>query len=134
MEILVILVCFLLGYWIVAAAIDRKKSSSAQDEPSTSHQRDDAPDSTDGRKQEQGRAHRDRGNADDSGQSSWYRILGVSENANLEEISKAYKALISQYHPDKVMQLGVEIRELAEMKSKQINSAYDEAIKLRRAQ
>ena len=62
--------------------------------------------------------------------SNWYRILGVREAATREEITAAYKKLISQYHPDKVAQMGVEIRALAEAKSKQINAAYDLGMRL----
>ena len=52
------------------------------------------------------------------------RMLGLDERANQALIRKAYKEKMSQYHPDKVSQLGIEIRELADMKSKQINKAY----------
>jgi len=62
--------------------------------------------------------------------SNWYRILGVREAATREEITAAYKKLISQYHPDKVAQMGVEIRALAEAKSKQINAAFDMGMRL----
>jgi preprotein translocase subunit Sec63 len=62
--------------------------------------------------------------------SNWYRILGVREAATREEITAAYKKLISQYHPDKVAQMGAEIRALAEAKSKQINAAYELGMRL----
>ena len=62
--------------------------------------------------------------------SNWYRILGVREAATREEITAAYKKLITQYHPDKVAQMGEEIRALAEAKSKQINAAYDLGMRL----
>ncbi len=62
----------------------------------------------------------------------WFHILEVSEGASQEEIVAAYKRKIRRYHPDKVAQMGAEIRELAERKSKQINAAYDHAMKLRR--
>ncbi|MEN8212908.1 MAG: DUF805 domain-containing protein [Pseudomonadota bacterium] len=52
------------------------------------------------------------------------RVLGVENGANQVLIRKAYKEKMSQYHPDKVSQLGIEIRELADQKSKQINRAY----------
>lgn len=53
-----------------------------------------------------------------------FRILGVEGSPGQLQIRKAYKEKMSQYHPDKVSQLGVEIRELADRKSKQINKAY----------
>lgn len=30
----------------------------------------------------------------------YYSILGISENANKEDIKKAYKKLAKKYHPD----------------------------------
>lgn len=35
---------------------------------------------------------------------------------------------MSQYHPDKVASLGPELRDLCERKTKEINTAYDQAI------
>jgi preprotein translocase subunit Sec63 len=46
-----------------------------------------------------------------------------------DELRKAYKALIVQYHPDKVAHLAAEFRELAERRTRQINEAYDLAQK-----
>jgi hypothetical protein len=63
---------------------------------------------------------------------SWFVVLGVSEDAGLEEIERAYRAKISQYHPDKVAQMGEDIRQLAEAKSKDINVAYETALTWRR--
>lgn len=62
----------------------------------------------------------------------WFEILGVTETASVSEIEHAYRVKISQYHPDKVAQLGEDIRQLAEAKSKEINAAYDAAMRLRR--
>lgn len=53
-----------------------------------------------------------------------FRILGIDASLDQSQIRKAYKEKMSQYHPDKVSQLGIEIRELADRKSKQINKAY----------
>ncbi|MFC5526837.1 DnaJ family molecular chaperone [Rhodanobacter ginsengisoli] len=61
----------------------------------------------------------------------WYQTLGVAESASLAEIDHAYRVQISQYHPDKVARLGADIRRLAEARSKEINAAYDMAIRLR---
>jgi DnaJ like chaperone protein len=43
-------------------------------------------------------------------------------------VQTAYRSLIRQYHPDKVANLGEELRELAEVKSKAINKAYNDAL------
>lgn len=61
----------------------------------------------------------------------WYTTLGVGESASLEEIDQAYRVQISQYHPDKVARLGEDLRQLAEARSKEINAAYDTAVRLR---
>jgi len=63
--------------------------------------------------------------------TSWNEILGVSPVAGLDEIRHAYKDLIVQYHPDKVANLGLELRALADEKSKQITAAYHEGIRAR---
>ena len=68
----------------------------------------------------------------------WYDVLGVAPDATLEQIKRGdhlrvrpgekVKRLRSQYHPDKVANSADEIRQLAESRSKQINTAYEYAI------
>jgi uncharacterized membrane protein YkvA (DUF1232 family) len=53
-----------------------------------------------------------------------YTILNVPRGASPEEIKKAYRELASKYHPDKVVHLGDEFRELAEKRFKEIEEAY----------
>lgn len=56
-----------------------------------------------------------------------YKTLGISEDATEDEIKDAYRHKIQQYHPDKVPpHLGIELRDFAEKKSKEINRAYEE--------
>lgn len=69
--------------------------------------------------------------ADEDGPAPWHVILGVPEDASRTEIIAGYKAKISQYHPDKVATMAPEIRELAQSRSKEINAAYDTALKHR---
>jgi molecular chaperone DnaJ len=51
----------------------------------------------------------------------YYEILGVSRNASLEEIKKAYRQLALKYHPDRVPQ---DKKKEAEEKFKEISEAY----------
>ncbi|MFZ5800090.1 MAG: molecular chaperone DnaJ [Candidatus Omnitrophota bacterium] len=51
----------------------------------------------------------------------YYEILGVSKNATLDDIKKAYRGLALQYHPDRVPP---EKKKEAEEKFKEISEAY----------
>jgi DnaJ domain len=53
-------------------------------------------------------------------------VLGVSEDATMSEITAAYKKMARNYHPDKVLELPAEARELSERRMKEINAAYNE--------
>jgi hypothetical protein len=61
---------------------------------------------------------------------AWYTTLGVSADAPIEEIQRAFRQRMSEYHPDKVASLGEELRTLAEEKSKEISLAYKFAQRL----
>jgi DnaJ like chaperone protein len=55
-----------------------------------------------------------------------YTVLGVRKGASSKEIRAAYRRLANQYHPDKVLHLGNEFKELAELRFKEIQAAYQE--------
>lgn len=59
-----------------------------------------------------------------------YKVLGVSADASDDEIKKAYRALVKQYHPDNYADNP--LADLAAEKMKEINEAYAE-IQQRRA-
>lgn len=56
-----------------------------------------------------------------------YRTLGVSASANDQEVKKAYRRLMNQHHPDKLVSKGLpeEMMELAEQKTHEIRNAYE---------
>ena len=54
----------------------------------------------------------------------YYSVLGLKPGVSVEEIKKTYKILMSQYHPDKVANLGPELQELAKKKTQEFNEAY----------
>jgi len=53
-----------------------------------------------------------------------YEILGITSDADDSEVKKAYHEMANKYHPDKVDNLGDDIKNLAEEKFKSINDAY----------
>jgi DnaJ-domain-containing protein 1 len=57
--------------------------------------------------------------------------LKVTPEAMVEEIRQSYIALMQQYHPDKIAAPGDELKALAGQKSREINAAYQEALRLR---
>ncbi len=63
-----------------------------------------------------------------------YRTLGVAHNASDADVKRAYRRLMNQHHPDKLVAKGLpeEMMKLATEKSQQIRAAYD-AIKRSRA-
>jgi DnaJ like chaperone protein len=56
-----------------------------------------------------------------------YAQLGLTRKASDAEIKKAYRKLVSQYHPDKLVSHGLpeEMLEMAKTRVRDINTAYD---------
>jgi len=56
-----------------------------------------------------------------------YKLLGVEQSTPLPNIKKAYKKLMSQHHPDKLIAKGLppEMMETAKQKTQDIQAAYD---------
>lgn len=56
-----------------------------------------------------------------------YKLLGVSKSASDAEVKKAYRRLISQHHPDKLVSKGLpeEMMALANKKTMEIKEAYE---------
>jgi DnaJ like chaperone protein len=54
--------------------------------------------------------------------------LGLEASATDAEIKKAYRKLVSQHHPDKLVSQGLpeEMMEIAKTRVREINTAYDQ--------
>jgi DnaJ like chaperone protein len=57
-----------------------------------------------------------------------YATLGIKESAPDAEVKKAYRKLVKQYHPDKLVSRGLpeEMMEKAKARVREINGAYDQ--------
>ena len=63
--------------------------------------------------------------------SDAYAILGVEKTASDGEVKKAYRKLMSQHHPDKLVSKGLpeEMMEIAKEKTQEIQKAYEQVMK-----
>jgi DnaJ-domain-containing protein 1 len=57
----------------------------------------------------------------------WHEVLEVAPDADEAAIKRAYHQRLMEYHPDKVASLGAEIRALADVITREITTAYQEA-------
>jgi preprotein translocase subunit Sec63 len=66
-----------------------------------------------------------------SGPAGWdpWAVLGVRRGATREEITRAHREQLKRYHPDRVADLGPELREVAHEKTVALQRAYDELTK-----
>ena len=99
LELLAVVVFFLIGYWVVDYFWPKKKAADPPASPATA---DNPP---------------------------WHEVLGVSSDASLDEIRKAYEKKSAEYYPDRVFNQGPEARETAIRMTRRINDAYDEAVR-----
>ena len=58
-------------------------------------------------------------------ENRYAQVLGLKGKITKDEIKKAYREHVAQYHPDKVQHLGIELQMLANEKTKAIVAAYE---------
>lgn len=63
-----------------------------------------------------------------------YLVLNVDEDTSDPEVKKAYRRLMSQHHPDKLVAKGLpeEMMKVATQKTQEIKAAYDRVVEARR--
>ncbi len=59
--------------------------------------------------------------------SDAYKVLGVAESAESKEVKRAYRKLMNEHHPDKLVAKGLppEMMQVAKEKAQEIQAAYD---------
>jgi len=62
---------------------------------------------------------------------NWYKILGITRDASDAEVKKAYRKMAVKYHPDKLIGVSEDIKNLAEEKFLAVKEAYEQIIKIR---
>jgi DnaJ-domain-containing protein 1 len=119
LEFAVVVGCGLVGFAIMNAFIDNRRATQQRE----------------GR--ENVNAERERTREHQSARKddiprTWWEVLNIDKNATAEQIKAAFHREISKYHPDRVEGLGIELRELADRKAKEVNGAYAVAKEQRR--
>ena len=76
----------------------------------------------------QGRSYRSSSGNTSRTMDQAYAQLGLTRKANDGEVKKAYRKLVSQYHPDKLVSRGLpeEMMNIAKTRVREINTAYDQ--------
>jgi hypothetical protein len=84
-----------------------------------------------GQEEARARANKPTGRASQSRDrvtgKEWWDVLGISENATIEDAKKAYRLKMKQYHPDRLVGLADEFIQLAEQRSCELNEALEQA-------
>lgn len=54
-----------------------------------------------------------------------FALLGLSKDASLEQVRRAYHAKVAEWHPDRLADMASELRDLATERMKELNEAYE---------
>lgn len=60
-----------------------------------------------------------------------YTILGLDESASDDDVKKAYRKIVKKYHPDKLVGVSNDVRNMAKTKFQSVKDAYEQIRKKR---
>ena len=66
-----------------------------------------------------------------SDSEKWYTMLGITKQASVNEVKKAYRKMAVKYHPDKLQAVSEDIKKLSEEKFLKVKEAYEQIMKER---
>ena len=112
--IVVVAVAFIVGYSIVSLIIKKTKSqqqtaTSGEDKTGQSQQQEAKSEAWETQSEEK----------------KYARVLGLGTVITAAGVKQAYRELLAKYHPDEVNHLGVEFKNIAETKTRDILEAYN---------
>ena len=116
---------FALSAWVLAVVfVVRVRLKDQKDETVTEKQ-----EATEARGRQE-RSADEHGTEQEKERARLYSTLGLLPSASREEVTRAYRKLTRQYHPDKVNHLGEEFVEMAHEKFKTIQEVYETLISM----
>ena len=135
--ILVVLICFVGGYFLLSFIVNKIKVSNTSKQTGNKKQEwfgreENKSNSTRSEKENQHDNSTHKSNNQNSRFKSsnldieqrYLEILDLASGASKEEVKKSYRHFIAKYHPDKVNHLGLEFQKIAADKTRKINEAY----------
>ena len=126
-EIVVIVIGLIAGYWVISRLLSATQirldpgsagdGADSSERPGNDHTR---------------HAYGGEAREIDSQwiRAHWHDVLGVRSTATMDQIKAAYRAKITQYHPDRTEGLGPELRSIALRKTQELDIAYTWASQL----
>lgn len=131
---LIVMAALIFGFgivrWVISAAEDKLTGSNKSRGTQSNQSKYNHAEESSSRQQYDKSAWQESQRSNSTARA-WHEVLGIEPGASIDEIRVAYKRKMSQYHPDKVASLGEEFMDIAVNKSKEINSAYKQAIAIR---
>lgn len=128
--IVVILIAFGIGYKVIGLLFDRLRGSQPA-VGSNAHRsldpgpRDAASPQTADATRSGGEGGQSRSQAYEDPESRYAKVLGLPRNFTGPEIKERFRTLMISYHSDKLGELGPELREMADRKTRELIEAYE---------